>query len=220
MSYFDYLIPLALLFTSIIVFRFVFKKIARVEGFQEKSKTVAPVPNDQGVKLLYEIRGMMLNNQNEIDKQIEALTDKKDSSVVLDKMSELEDLLKGVRPMTVDIEPKINLDEPDDELDDKEDDNGKQDDQDGDANDDEKIKVNKKGKGNDKVKGDGNETLDKQLQKQKKSSPSIKKKLNPKLEQPVDESSDDEAEEQGYVEESFVDGIEYSNSAMNCYEVN
>ena len=61
-----------------------------------------PAANDEGVKLLYEIRGMMLNNQNDIDKQIQLLSERRDTSIVLDKMSELENLLKGKTTMSID----------------------------------------------------------------------------------------------------------------------
>jgi outer membrane biosynthesis protein TonB len=100
--YHNYLAPVILLFVSIIVFRILFKKFAgrRVEGFQEEKSI--PAPNDRGVKLLYEIRGMMLNDQNDIDKQIQLLSEKRDTSIVLDKMSELENLLKGKTTMEID----------------------------------------------------------------------------------------------------------------------
>ena len=58
--YYNYLAPIVLLFLSIIIFRILFKKLMgkRVEGFQEEKKNI-PAANDEGVKLLYEIRGMM-----------------------------------------------------------------------------------------------------------------------------------------------------------------
>lgn len=101
--YYNYLAPIVLLFLSIIIFRILFKKLMgkRVEGFQEEKKNI-PAANDEGVKLLYEIRGMMLNNQNDIDKQIQLLSERRDTSIVLDKMSELENLLKGKTTMSID----------------------------------------------------------------------------------------------------------------------
>ncbi len=182
--YNNYLAPVLLLFLSIIVFRFVFKKISTrsLEGFEEKS---IPAPNDSGVKLLYEIRGMMLNNQNDIDKKIRMLSENKDSSVVLDKMSELETLLKGKTTMNIDpsdtkepeAEPKPEADpeaEPESETD---------------ANED----------------------------RSKKGKSKVGKKKNIAT-QPVDESSDDD-ESGADVVESFVEGMEYYNSATNCYQV-
>lgn len=174
--YNNYLAPVLLLFLSIIVFRFVFKKISTrsLEGFEEKS---IPTPNDDGVKLLYEIRGMMLNNQNDIDKKIRMLSENKDSSVVLDKMSELETLLKGKTTMNIDpSDTKEHEAEHESETD---------------ANNEERSK-----KGKSKVG-----------------------KKRTIATQPVDESSDDD-ESGDDVVESFVEGMEYHNSATNCYQVN
>lgn len=184
--YNNYLAPLLLLFLSIIVFRFVFKKISTrsLEGFEEKS---IPAPNDNGVKLLYEIRGMMLNNQNDIDKKIRMLSESKDSSVVLDKMSELETLLKGKTTMNIDpsdtkepeAEPEAEPEEAEPEAE-------------------------------TESETDANE------ERSKKGKSKVGKKKNMAT-QPVDESSDDD--ESGDVVESFVEGMEYYNSATNCYQV-
>lgn len=180
--YNNYLAPLLLLFLSIIVFRFVFKKISTrsLEGFEEKS---IPAPNDNGVKLLYEIRGMMLNNQNDIDKKIRMLSESKDSSVVLDKMSELETLLKGKTTMNIDPsdtkEPEAEPEEAEPEAE-------------------------------TESETDANE------ERSKKGKSKVGKKKNMAT-QPVDESSDDD--ESGDVVESFVEGMEYYNSATNCYQV-
>ena len=210
--YFKYLYPVALLFFAIIVFKVALKiKAKKVEGFEEGDNKLTVVPNDDGVKLLYEIRGMVLNNQNEIDKQIQALNDKKDTSVVIDKMSELEDLLKGVRKTTTDIEPLVLKKKGEDKEDDTDSDNDDSDDESTDDEDEEESKEKKVTKPNEKDK----ENEDEEKEKGKKNS---KRKANaPK--QPVDDS-EDEYEDSGDVVENFVDGIEYYSSATNCYEVN
>lgn len=215
--YFKYLYPVALLFFAIIVFKVALKISAKkVEGFEEGDNKQTVVPNDEGVKLLYEIRGMVLNNQNEIDKQIQALNDKKDTSVVIDKMSELEDLLKGVRKTTTDIDPLVLKKQVEDKEDDKDSDDDSDDESTDDENEDEdeedpKEKKVDKPKANDKDKEDTEK-------KPKKGKKNGKRKADaPK--QLVDDS-EDEDENSGDVVENFVDGIEYYSSATNCYEVN
>ena len=175
--YHNYLAPVVLLFVSIIVFRFVFKRFTasrgKVEGFEEKKESI-PTPNDQGVRLLYEIRGMMLNHQNVIDKQIQLLSEKKDSSIVLDKMSELENLLKGKTTMNIDPSDSANKEESE------------------------------------------SESEHEEPEPEPEKKPKKSKKVLVKTQPVDDDSSDDESN----VVESFVDGIEYNNSATNCYEVN
>lgn len=179
--YHNYLAPVVLLFVSIIVFRFVFKRFTasrgKVEGFEEKKESI-PTPNDQGVRLLYEIRGMMLNHQNDIDKQIQLLSEKKDSSIVLDKMSELENLLKGKTTMNIDPSDSANTEESESESE--------------------------------------SEHEEPEPEPEPEKKPKKSKKVLVKTQPVDDDSSDDESN----VVESFVDGIEYNNSATNCYEVN
>lgn len=222
--YHTYLAPVVLLFVSIVIFKFVFKKInrirgKRIEGFEEGKKKNIPTPNDQGVKLLYEIRGMVLSDQNDIDKQIQLLSEKRDTSVVLDKMTELENLLKG--KTQVNIDPSEDYEQTkeadgDDDGDGGGDDDG-DDDSDGDDEDDvdleepEEVPVQRAKK---KVKA-------KATKPNADSAKDTKKKPRKLARQPVDESSDDEsgAGVNGDVVEGFVEGIEYHSSATNCFEV-
>ena len=228
--YHTYLAPVVLLFVSIVIFKFVFKKInrirgKRIEGFEEGKKKNIPTPNDQGVKLLYEIRGMVLSDQNDIDKQIQLLSEKRDTSVVLDKMTELENLLKG--KTQVNIDPSEDYEQTkeadgDDDGDDGDDGDGGGDD---DGDDD--------GDGDDEDDEDLEEPEEVPVQRAKKkvkakatkpnanSAKDTKKKPRKLARQPVDESSDDEsgAGVNGDVVEGFVEGIEYHSSATNCFEV-
>ena len=225
--YHTYLAPVALLFVSIVIFKFVFKKInrirgKRIEGFEEGKKKNIPTPNDQGVKLLYEIRGMVLSDQNDIDKQIQLLSEKRDTSVVLDKMTELENLLKG--KTQVNIDPSEDYEQTkeadgDDDGDDGDgggDDDG-DDDSDGDDEDDEDLEEPEEvpvQRAKKKVKA-------KATKPNADSAKDTKKKPRKLARQPVDESSDDEsgAGVNGDVVEGFVEGIEYHSSATNCFEV-
>ena len=225
--YHTYLAPVVLLFVSIVIFKFVFKKInrirgKRIEGFEEGKKKNIPTPNDQGVKLLYEIRGMVLSDQNDIDKQIQLLSEKRDTSVVLDKMTELENLLKG--KTQVNIDPSEDYEQTkeadgDDDGDDGDgggDDDG-DDDSDGDDEDDEDLEEPEEvpvQRAKKKVKA-------KATKPNANSAKDTKKKPRKLARQPVDESSDDEsgAGVNGDVVEGFVEGIEYHSSATNCFEV-
>lgn len=214
-----YAVPVVLLFVSIFVFKAVFNalkarrsKRAGIEKFEEHDSSTIPRPNDRGVQLLYEIRGMMLNHQNEIDKRLEALSDKKETGIVLDKMSELESVLKGEdRSMSgksdhVEAEGREEKDEQD--------------------------RTTKK--------------RDKKLESQKKGSKSkasnVAKAVRKKDEQLVDDTTEDEASHlessengggdvddtedaeanedgNGDILEPFVEGMQYCNSATNCYEL-
>ena len=225
--YHTYLAPVALLFVSIVIFKFVFKKInrirgKRIEGFEEGKKKNIPTPNDQGVKLLYEIRGMVLSDQNDIDKQIQLLSEKRDTSVVLDKMTELENLLKG--KTQVNIDPSEDYEQTkeadgDDDGDDGDgggDDDG-DDDSDGDDEDDEDLEEPEEVP----VQGAKKKVKAKATKPNANSAKDTKKKPRKLARQPVDESSDDEsgAGVNGDVVEGFVEGIEYHSSATNCFEV-
>ena len=225
--YHTYLAPVVLLFVSIVIFKFVFKKInrirgKRIEGFEEGKKKNIPTPNDQGVKLLYEIRGMVLSDQNDIDKQIQLLSEKRDTSVVLDKMTELENLLKG--KTQVNIDPSEDYEQTkeadgDDDGDDGDgggDDDG-DDDSDGDDEDDEDLEEPEEVP----VQGAKKKVKAKATKPNANSAKDTKKKPRKLARQPVDESSDDEsgAGVNGDVVEGFVEGIEYHSSATNCFEV-
>lgn len=144
----------------------------RVEGFQEEKKNI-PAANDEGVKLLYEIRGMMLNNQNDIDKQIQLLSERRDTSIVLDKMSELENLLKGKTTMSID--PSEESEQPTEEPEEAEE-----------AEEPEEAE----------------ESTKKQAKKETKAKKKVAIVPPKKDEQPVDDSSDDDEEDvvEGFVE--------------------
>lgn len=195
-----YGIPIVLLFLSIIIFKLAFKKFGsykksppKIEKFEESADSL-PKPNDKGVQLLYEIRGMMLNHQNEIDKRLEAISDKKETGIVLDKMSELEAVLKGEpnKPSKADVvemkEDKIE--------------------EDSDPKDEPSEKVAIKAK--------------KKTKKSKKESevkqPAVEKQL---IDEDSDDdvANSDPSETENSSLEPFVQGMEYCTSATNCYEL-